>query len=358
MRRLVAIPLAALCGLNCAMLARREGSPPDWLSFMLSGQAAASGLNAYGELTITKGPNLNPPISLLVFAPLSQLDWSLCLSVWRVCSMLLLVVALSLLARSEGIRLPPLALLWALSMAGTWTVLEQGQVHTLLLMLTVGAWMLLQRSRLLPAGVLIGLLVAIKPNFLVWPALLFLSGYWLPAGVAIATALLASVIPAILYGPAIYLDWYVVHHVYYTPERIGWPVNTSFIGLATRYDLPALGYVAAFLLLASLAVWAVKCRPDLRSVSSAALVASLLASPIAWVSYTVLLLPLFVRLRWSPLLVAAAVLLAVPSWLVWSVPTLGLYYNLALLPLLSIAVRVSRLTAPASEAPVSTASRP
>lgn len=200
----------------------------------------------------------------------------------------------------------------------------------LLLLITAGAWVLLQRSRFLPAGVLIGLLVAIKPNFLVWPALLLLAGYWLPAVVAIAAALLVSLVPAILHGPGIYLDWYTVHQTYYTSERIGWPVNTSLIGLATRYDLPAMGYVSAFLLL---------------------------ASPIAWVSYTVLLIPLFVRRRWSPLLVASAVLLAVPSWLVWSVPALGLYYNLSLLPLPPIAIRAPRLTTTIAPQPLWAADR-
>ena len=51
-----------------------------------------------------------------------------------------------------------------------------------------GAWLLMRRGDWLVAGILIGLVVAIKPNYALVPLVLFAAGHWRPAFTAGAAA--------------------------------------------------------------------------------------------------------------------------------------------------------------------------
>ncbi|WP_105428326.1 glycosyltransferase 87 family protein [Neorhizobium sp. T6_25] len=57
------------------------------------------------------------------------------------------------------------------------------------------------------AGIMIGLLISIKPNFAVWPVLLFLAGHRTPSVVAIVTAVVIAAVPLLIFVSGIYLDW-------------------------------------------------------------------------------------------------------------------------------------------------------
>ncbi len=54
---------------------------------------------------------------------------------------------------------------------------------------------------------MIGLLISIKPNFAVWPVLLFLAGHRTPSVVAIVTAVVIAAVPLLIFVSGIYLDW-------------------------------------------------------------------------------------------------------------------------------------------------------
>lgn len=62
---------------------------------------------------------------------------------------------------------------------------------------------------------------------------------------------------------------------------------------------------------------------------------TLAASPVGWVTYALLLLPIFGREHWSPLLKIGAVLLMMPLILMATNPETGLAYNLAALAILA-----------------------
>src|SRR5215218_8901196 len=78
-----------------------------------------------------------------------------------------------------------------------------------LFLATVGAWVALRRGSRLVAALLIGLLIAVRPSFAVWPAYLLLASP--PAIVvglgAFATAGMLSLAPAVVFGPEIYGAW-------------------------------------------------------------------------------------------------------------------------------------------------------
>jgi biotin transporter BioY len=110
--------------------------------------------------------------------------------------------------------------------------------------------------------------------------------------------------------------------------------------------MPSLGLILGFLLLAGLAAWALWRRPDVLTVSAMALLASLLASPLGWIHYTLFLLPVIAS-RWHrPAMRVVALLLVVPVPFIidqlakpaWIQLTLGSVYGWALVLCLAILI--------------------
>lgn len=325
----------------------------DFGAFVASGRAAAQGLDPYGvypPLTphvVMPGfeswnPNLNPPVSALLFQVFDWADPVLTRQVWNGISILCYLAAVGLLLRryTRGLEMALLGI-WALGLAGFLDTLFLGQIYTPLVLAAVGAWLLLERGKLVAAGILIGLIISMKPNFLVWPVLLFLAGYRLPSLVAIATAGLIALVPLAVFGPHLYLDWLKL--VASDGERAIFLTNGSFAGLAARVGLQFLGPILSGLLLIALAAWAFREKPSVLTVSGLALVAALLASPLGWIHYTLFLLPVMICHRgrlWS-FAAAAALTVPVPYVLAqfgkpaWMQVTVGSVYGWALVLLLA-----------------------
>jgi hypothetical protein len=290
----------------------------DFGSFVASGRAAGQGLDPYGIYPLTFrvelpgfeswNPNLNPPPSLPLFQALAGLDPSAAFRLWWAVSLLCYCAAVWLLARRYGGGV--VAVLWAFALAGLWDTLVLGQIYLALVLAAVAAWLLLDRGRPVAAGLLIGLVVAVKPNFAVWPVLLLLAGHTRPAAAAVLSATLAAVVPVLIYGPEVYAQW--VDLVLRDSSRAIFLTNASLSGVAHRLGLPLLGMGLSLGLLAAMAAWVRRWRPHSLRVSALALVVALLASPIAWVHYTLFLLPIFFASRWSPPLMMSAALLVVP----------------------------------------------
>jgi len=344
----------------------------DFGSFVASGRAAREGLDPYGiyPLTLrvelhgfeTWNPNLNPPVSALLFQLFDLADPHLAFRIWRWISVAFYVAAVGLLlVRFQG-RQAPLIALFAFGLAGFWDTLLLGQIYLPLVFCAVAAWLLLERGAGLSAGLLIGVLIAMKPNFLVWPALLFLAGHRRPAWAAVGTAAIISAIPLALYGPEIYRQWLAL--VASDQERAFFLTNASLAGLAARAGAPGLGVILSLLLLGSLAAWAFWRRPDPMRASAFGLLAALMASPLGWIHYTLFLLPVLSVHARRPAILLVMLLLTIPVPVIidqftkpaWMQFTIGSVYGwalvLCLLVLASDAWRESR------ERPVRLAPRP
>ena len=87
------------------------------------------------------------------------------------------------------------------------TLLYLGQIYTPLVLACIVAWLRLEKGDYLVAGIMIGLLISMKPNFAVWPVLLFLAGHRMPSVVTIATAVVIAAVPLLIFVSGIYLDW-------------------------------------------------------------------------------------------------------------------------------------------------------
>jgi len=258
-------------------------------------------------------PNLNPPVTVLAFEALAGLPPLLIYRLWYVASLVLYALTIWRLAHAFPNLTTYRRVCWALAMTGLWATLSCGQVDVVLGVAAAGAWLALQRSRPLRAGLLIGLVIAVKPNLLVWPAVLILSGAALAGWAALGCAALLSLLPVLRYGPGIYAQWFSA------VEGVRWvhlPHNMSLMGVTARLGLPWLGPVFAVALLGALALWAYRRRPPALRVSPPAIIASLLASPLAWPAFLVCLLPILWSHHWSGRLALAALLLLFPALLV------------------------------------------
>lgn len=319
------VALALAIGYGFAVSLPHYPHVGDLGSFVASGRAAAEGSNPYvGELAAlqrllgdgyshTGTPNLNPPVSLFAFVPLARLDPWTAFRGWYVMSLGLYLGVVLLLARESpaGLRVRGA---WAGALAGLWSTLALGQVYVPLLLAAALGWSLLRRGRHLPAGALVGLVVAVKPNLVVWPVLLLLGGYWLAAVSALASAALLSGAALVAYGPGSYAGWLAALATY---GSSGVATDASLLGFATRLGLPLAGLAvsALLLLVTAAAVW--RWRPPILLTSALGIVTALLASPLTWTGYTVLLLPIFFERRWTPALCLAATLLVFPANLAW-----------------------------------------
>lgn len=324
----------------------------DFGSFVASGKAAAEGLNPYGIYPLTLhvqlpgfeswNPNLNPPISAWLFQFLDAGEPRASFEQWRWISIGFYGAAISLLIWRFWSPQAPIFAIWAFALAGFWDTLFLGQIYLPLAFAAIAGWLLLERGHVWAAGILIGLLIAMKPNFLVWPALLFLAGYWRPSLTAVGTAAFISAIPLVLDGPEVYRQWFEL--IASDKERAFFLTNASLAGFAARAGIPILGIVASLALLGVLAAWAFWRKPDAQMASAFGLVASLLASPLGWIHYTLFLLPVFLTYWHKPAMRIVALLLLVPVPFVieqftkpaWVQLTVGSVYGWALV--LSLAV--------------------
>jgi len=320
--------------------------PPlgDFGSFYASGLAATAGDNPYlvYPLTMNSAVNLNPPPSLLLFAPLTALPTGIARTGWFVATVLAVLATVVVL----GVG-PPYRLAWVIASAPFWETVSLGQIYALLALPASLAWVLIERRPML-SGVLIGIVAAIKPNFVLWPVLLALAGQRHAAAAAVGTWAALNALAVVFFGPAVFVQWLAV----VTQEGPnGTPANAAVAGLLARVGLPAAIPIVDILGVLGLVALTIKYRPGPRQLSSLALVGLLVFSPLAWVGYGLFLLPLFFERPWTPATAIAAALLLLPrppltEWSQQS-PILANAYMLAWLILLSQQVR--GLLAPSSQ---------
>lgn len=291
----------------------------DFESFWRSTVALRHGTDLYrtGMSTI----NLDPPLLAVLMLPLA---WLPALPAYHLFALLNLVLIVgSVVVVAERVRLRPgwamvavAALLASSPLHGT---LALGQVYGLLTAAITVAWLAERRGRAVPAGVAVGLAIALKPSLLpllAWPLLTrsVPRRRWLAAAVAAASA--ATGIGALAAGWGATAEWVGVLHAV-RPD--GFLDNDSLACLAVRFGLPTWpGYAVASVLMVvtlyrarrrrALAAW---------SITSAAL----LLAPIAWNNYLVLLAPAVPLLLAMGRIRATLPLLALPligiewSWL-------------------------------------------
>lgn len=340
----------------------------DFGSFYAAGVKLANGENPYDpnseyifEINFDRFgaggrmANLNPPISVLLFQMLPEFEPLTAMVTWQIVSIVLYAVSVLLLVEAYRPYISPSRFIWAFVLAGFWHTIVLGQIYIPLLLFTVLAWVWLKSGRYWLAGIVMGLLVAIKPNFVIWPLMLFFSGYMIAAVTCILTGIAISSIPLLIWGTEIYRQWFGASAL--RPETLIMPGNSSMVGLTARFDSVTAGVLLSALLILAL-FYLVRYRSmanlhQMEYISALSIIVSLLVSPISWAGYTILLLPIFFSLRtWTVPVIVSALILAVPFQIVlqmfqrseFSFVFFGWLYGWGILLLLGEFVRKSMMT--------------
>lgn len=282
-------------------------------------------------------PNLNHPVTVPLLAPLTLLAPPIAFLVWNAIGLAAFLAAVALALRATRLRLTPITRIVAISAViacpGLIYGLQLGQVGLLLAAPIVGAWLLLrgagrldERWRLLAAGALLGVLVALKP-FLLPVLTIFLPRRKWPGLVAAAAGGgLISLLALPLVGWGAYPDWLRAL------GSIDWydhGLNVSLTGFLHRVvpvSLPApVGWGLQLLAVALGALAVLRARDDrtpagVDRLVGLLLVLSVLGSPLGWLYYTPLLIPAIVPAlaAWPGLPASRRRFLAVPALLLWT----------------------------------------
>lgn len=287
-------------------------------SFWEAGRAANIGANPYLNHPLVFAPrgslgiyetNLNSPAILPLFQIFALLPPALGAALWTGLSGALHAACVLLLNRR--LALSRIQLAWLLLPPIVINNFNLGQIYTLLLCLAVGIWLALRADRTALAGVLLGILVALKPNFALCGVALFVAGYHRAPIIAAAVAAALTLVPALLYGPEIYQQWLAAVAL----DRHGelFPNEISLNGFVSRAGLraPAGLVLAGLVALGGLAlVWRQKPAPDLAAATGLWL--GIVCAPLAWTYYLVVVMPFVVARPWSGTMILAAVMTAIP----------------------------------------------
>jgi arabinofuranan 3-O-arabinosyltransferase len=264
----------------------------DFDTFRASAVALVQGDDIYR--TPAKLRNLNPPLLTVLLAPAALLD---ALPAYRLFAALtLLAVVGAVLAVARELRLSRTATaavaLVVLASSPLHGTLLLGQVYGLLLVGLAAGWIAERRGRPLLAAALYGVTVALKPSLAPLLLLPLVLRRWRPALAGMGAAAGASLLGALVAGPASGLEWLRIGLTEPVPDTAD---NASLPGLAVRLGLPAaVGTAAGLAVLAGTLALLARRRAHVDPAGTApwaVLAAGLLLSPIAWHNYLMLLWP-------------------------------------------------------------------
>ncbi|MCA1847465.1 MAG: DUF2029 domain-containing protein, partial [Actinobacteria bacterium] len=271
----------------------------DFDTFWRSAAALWEGRDVYD--TGARLTNLNPPFWILLVSPLGLLEP---LVAYRVFVLITLVITVGYLAwMADELRLRSrwavVGVVMLLLSSPLLATLALGQIYPVLALGLVAAWVADRRGRSSISGSALGLVVALKPSLapvLLWP---LVRRRWRAFGAALASGVAATLVAAVAVGPGATLDWLRL-----LSDRSASPYwdNASLPGAAARLFtesefaqhvaiLPWTIPVAYALGIGAIAITAVRAGWGSEAGLWALVAASLLASPIAWHNYLVLLGP-------------------------------------------------------------------
>lgn len=289
--------------------------PGDLDSFLSSGKAAASGENPYTALT-SEGYalfNRNPPVSLLAFMPLKDYTVKQVVPFMRAISAFLLVLSVVLLYVAYRPKTPFVHVAALMAASGFWIIYSVGQIYMFLVFFIVLAWIFMERKRYVLAGIFIGVVVAVKPSFIIWPGLLFLAGYFKLSISAILSTAIVTLLPAPILGFDVYLEWIKLNSTAFLEEGMILPDNMSAFALGCRIGVPWLGFLIVGIIGLAAMIWLFVKKPSLENICKAALVISVLASPFGWTMYAAFFLPIYFVQKWDKFLVISSIILMIPG---------------------------------------------
>jgi alpha-1,2-mannosyltransferase len=271
----------------------------DFDSFWRSAWAMLQGQDIYD--TGVELVNLNPPVWTVLISPLGLLGP---LTAYRVFVLFSLAVTIGYLVWTvEELRLRPgwtaVGVVMLLLSSPLLSTLALGQVYPVLALGLVASWMADRRGRQEVSGAALGLVVALKPSLLpvlLWPLVRRRWRAWVAAFVAGG---LATLVGVLVLGPGTTLDYFgVLRDRSVSPywDNASLPAAAARLFTENSYaqnvaTLPWMVPVGYALGIAAVLLSAIRVRHGPEVGLWVLVAASLLASPIAWHNYLVLLGP-------------------------------------------------------------------
>src|SRR5918995_5786791 len=271
----------------------------DFDSFWRSARAMLEGQNIYD--TGVELVNLTPPVWTVIISPLGLLEP---LTAYRVIVLVSVAIVVAYLAWTvEELRLGPgwtaVGVSMLLLSSPLLATLALGQVYPVLALGLVVSWMAERRERQEVSGAALGLVVALKPSLLpvlLWP---LVRRRWRAVVSALVAGGVATLVGVIVLGLGATLDYIGVlrdRSVSAYWDNASLPAAAARVFTENFYaqnvaTLPWMVPVGYALGIAAILLTAVRVRHGPEVGLWALVAASLLASPIAWHNYLVLLGP-------------------------------------------------------------------
>jgi alpha-1,2-mannosyltransferase len=254
-------------------------------------------------------PNLNPPHFVVAFAPLTLVQPRVALIIWFALNIGAAVCATVLIWRELALPRSFSAIGLAIAFAGLTTGLqfglEEAQPTGVFALLLTGAWYAARRRHEKLAGVLLGLLVSVKPFFVCVLLVQTLKRQWIVLVWAAMAGVSALIAGLALAGVHSYVRWVEVG------RQVSWfiyPLNASIMGVVARAGLAWSAWFAASAIVVVVTVLAVRQSDRADAAWLVSGLASVLISPLGWLYYLPLLAgPLTAVARQRPAILAAGV---------------------------------------------------
>ena len=279
----------------------------DFIQLYLMGHALRAGVSLYApmaELAAGIDPYLGewlkvsayPPVAALIGLPISYLSYFWAAVVWlflEICSLFTAVfLAVKRFGGQTG-RTP--VLVTACFFIGWDTIYVEitlGQLMIPILLLLTLTWLALRAGKDLQAGLLLGVVMALK--LYAWPLaiFLFLAGRRRAVFAAVAVVVAANVAMVGVVGTSVVVDYY---------SRVGEAVLAQYVSDPWNFSAWSIGYRAAGTvgaiglsagMLGYSLLLALRTK-DFESGFMTMLIASVVLQPISWIHYLVTLLPAF-----------------------------------------------------------------
>jgi alpha-1,2-mannosyltransferase len=279
----------------------------DYGSFIASGRFANAGQNPYSlgsdlifhvgfgdRIPDTYAPNLNPPITVMFFQTFAAIDPWVSIMIWRGINICLFIISILLMNKRYPLvrQTSLIRWVWVICFSGFWHTIQLGQIYIFVLLLTVIFWLLSEENRPIICGIILGVIIAIKPNFIFWAILYLVTKKWKTFIISGITASVISLFPIFKFGIAIYAQW-LEATTKFSPGLLIFPGNNSFQGLTARFSPASIGIVISILFAISIAFYCWRKGSGANELNTLGIIGSLLISPIAWTGYTLLCLPVF-----------------------------------------------------------------
>ncbi len=290
------------------LLALAKAAYSLWRIITTSAPDFAYYYQAAGEATdrVARPIHLLPPPSVLLYAPLHYLPFSVAQAVWVMVSFVSLILIVALIARSEAITHPRalmlIAVLSYLSFPTQFT-LGMGQVNLIALLFVVVSVLLSSHKRYrIMSGVMMAVSWLLKPELVLVLPVMGLCKQWRVLLGAAGALFVSGMLSFFFWGTeayAVYVQRLTQLTRGFTDAGIYY--NQSLTGLLSRAGVASVWVFGAATLAVALITWYAcwkKQRPFGESMWRY-MPALLLMEPIAWQHHFVLLIPTYIMLWMS-----------------------------------------------------------